>query len=100
MKTRSRKQEEAGAKEFGGHRVSGSGNGLIKNDVRSDWLSIEFKYTDAKSFTYKFKELETAERNALLDGLRKMVFIVEGNGKEWVTISKDFFTELIHGHSE
>lgn len=91
---RSVNQERAGAERFGGRRVPRSGAGwAVKNDVRTDDLSIEYKYTDKKSYALKATELENGEENALLDGGRDFAFIVELNGREWVTTSREYFEE-------
>lgn len=90
---RSRKQEEAGARRFGGRRTPGSGNGWhTKNDVITEDLSIEYKFTDKKSYSLKGKDLVTAEKNALIAG-RDMAFIVEIEGREWVVTSRDYFED-------
>jgi hypothetical protein len=96
---RSRRQEEAGAAQFGGRRVPGSGSGWVtKNDVKTDDLSIEYKYTDKKSFSLVAADLEKAERQALIDGGREFAFIVELNGREYTVISNDYFERLRNGH--
>ena len=101
----------AGAQRFGGRPVSGSGAGWItKNDVKTDDLSLEYKYTDKKSYSLKIADLLKAEKQALLDSGRKFAFVV-GFGvirgstmridREFVVISREYFEELrSHGHSE
>lgn len=91
---RSQRQERKGAVKYGGYRQSGSGNGWAnKNDVRAPGLSIEYKYTDKKSYSLKAPELEQGEENALLDGGRDFALFVELNGREWVVTSRDYWEE-------
>ena len=97
MKTslsKSQAQEKRLAKTFGGQTNSGSGNGWIrKNDVRTDDLSIEAKYTDAKQFTLKNADLITAEKYALIDG-RDSVFMISFSGRdEWAVIRSEEFEQ-------
>lgn len=82
---------------------------MTKNDVKTDDLSVEFKYTDKKSYPLKEEELLRAERQALQDSGREFAFYV-GFGKrkganlvinrEFVVISREYFESLRHGHSE
>lgn len=98
---RSRKQELAGAKRFGGRVTPGSGNGWhTKNDVRTPDLSIEYKTTEKKSYSLKYDDLIKAERNALIDSGRQFLFIVELGGREWVTMPIEYFEELYRGHTK
>ena len=97
---RSRYQEDAAAQRLGGRRTPGSGNGwAVKNDVRTPTVSIEFKYTDKKSYPLRLSELLQAEKNALLDGGRDMAFIVELGGREWAVTTREYFEERIDGDS-
>jgi hypothetical protein len=107
---RSREQEEAGAKRLGGRRVAGSGSGWVtKNDVKTDRLSVEYKYTDKKSYSLKFADLLKAEKNALLDSGRDFLFVV-GFGqvrgasirieREYVVMSREHYEGLSHGSAE
>lgn len=101
---RSRKQEEAGAARLGGRRTPGSGSGWVtKNDVKTDDISVEYKYTDHKSYSLTYSELRTAEKQALMDSGREFAFIVgfgKKNGanmtieREYVVISADYFEQL------
>lgn len=96
VQRRSRRQEEAGAQRYGGQRVAGSGSGWVtKNDVKTPDLSIEYKFTDKKSFSLKAADLEKAERNALIDGGRSFAFIVELGGNEYVVIPRGYFDQLL-----
>lgn len=96
---RSRRQEQRGAERFGGRVTPGSGNQwATKNDVRTDDLSIEYKFTDKKSYSLKGADLVKAETNALIDSGRNFAFIVEIEGREWVVTSREYFEELRRGH--
>lgn len=91
---KSQKQEQRLAKSYGGSTSAGSGNGWIrKNDVRTETLSFEAKYTDAKQFTLKQADLKKAEKYALIDG-RESVFIISFSGEEWVVIREEAYKEL------
>lgn len=80
------------ATRFGGVRNPGSGNQYwTKNDVRNAELSIEAKYTDKGSYSIKLAELELAEKNALLDNGRTMMFTISFSGKEYVLLTKEDF---------
>lgn len=110
VQRRSRRQENAGAARLGGRRVAGSGSGWVtKNDVKTDDVSFEFKYTDKKSYSLKIDDLLKAEKNALLDSGREFGFVV-GFGRlrgqsmvidrEFVVISREHYEGLRRGHSE
>lgn len=74
---KSRKQERDGAKRFGGTVNSQSGAGWIrKNDVTTPTESIEFKYTEKKSYSLKVVDLIRAWNLAMFTG-RRMVFGIE-----------------------
>jgi hypothetical protein len=91
----SQRQEARVARRFGGRRTPGSGNTPFwKNDVRTDDLSFEMKWTGKKQYTLKASELEEGERHALLDG-RDFVFGIEMNGRNWIVISEDDFAALL-----
>lgn len=74
---------------------------MTKNDVKMDDLSVEVKYTDAKSYSLKYVDLQKAEKNALLDSGREFAFLV-GFGKpgtqiierEYVVVSREYFETL------
>ena len=86
MSTESQKQEKRLAKAYGGQVTPGSGNGWVhKNDVKTPTLSIEAKYTDAKSFSLKLADLIKAEKIALIDG-RDVIFTISFSGDEFVII--------------
>ena len=90
---------------MGGRTTPRSGAGwATKNDVKTDDLSIEVKYTDKKSYSLKRADLEKAEKHALTDSLREFAFIVGfgslvGQGamridREYVVISREYFESL------
>lgn len=96
---RSRNQEERGARRFGGRRTPGSGNGtMFKNDVRAPDVSIEYKYTDNKTYRLDVDEFEKGERQALADGAREFALITEIRERELVTISREYY-EVLRGNS-
>jgi hypothetical protein len=89
----SRRQESGLAKRYGGTVTPGSGNGWVKkNDVRTDTVSFEAKYTEKKQFTLKQADLHTAEKHALLDG-RDAVFIISFAGEEWAVLREEDYRE-------
>jgi len=92
---KSQRQEKATAKRFGGSVNAGSGNGWVrKNDVRTDDISFEMKYTDAKSYSLKAADLRLAERHALLDG-REMAFGISFSGeRDYVVVPAEYFERL------
>lgn len=97
---RSRRQEQAAATRFGGRTTPRSGAGwATKNDVKTDDLSIEMKYTDKKSYSLKYDDLVKAEKQALLDSGRNFAFIVELGGREWAITSREYF-EGLRGNSQ
>jgi Holliday junction resolvase len=89
----SQRQENRIAGRLNGQRTPGSGNGFRKNDVRTEDLSLEMKYTGKKQFTLKADDLEQGERHAIMDG-RDFAFGIEMNGRNWVIISEDDFVLL------
>ena len=83
---KSQKQEARLAKWYGGRVTPGSGNGWVhKNDVKTPSLSIEAKYTDAKSYSLKLADLIKAEKIALIDG-RDSIFTISFSGEEFVIL--------------
>jgi hypothetical protein len=101
IQRRSRKQEAAGAERFGGRVVPGSGSGwAVKNDVKTDDLSLEYKFTEKKSYSLRYDDLVKAERQALLDSGRDFAFVVELGGREWVITSREYFEGLYRGNPE
>jgi len=90
----SQKQEKRLAKAYGGGVTPGSGNGWVhKNDVKTDTLSIEAKYTDAKSFSLKLADLLKAEKYALIDG-RDVIFTVSFSGEEFAILREEDYRDL------
>jgi hypothetical protein len=104
VQRRSRRQEQRGADRLGGRRTPGSGSGWVtKNDVQTEDLSVEFKYTDKKSYSLKLADLVAAERHAVMDSGREFAFVVgfgevRGQtmsiGREYVVISRPYFESL------
>lgn len=92
----SQRQETRIAAAVGGRRTPGSGNGIRKNDVRTDDLSLEMKYTGKKQYTLKAADLEQGEKHAIMDG-REFAFGIEMNGHNWVILSEDYFLCLLDG---
>ena len=93
---KSQKQERRLAKAYGGNVTPGSGNGWVhKNDVKTPTLSIEAKYTDAKSFSLKLADLIKAEKIALVDG-RDIIFTVSFSGDEFVIIREADYRAMHH----
>ncbi len=73
----SRKQEQDGARRYGGRVNARSGAGdTRKNDVQTDTESIEFKITEAASYRLKLDDLLQAWCHAVISG-RKLIFGVE-----------------------
>ena len=95
----SQRQERRIADKVGGRTTPGSGNGFRKNDVRTDLVSYEMKYTGAKQYTLKSADLETGARHALLDG-REFAFGIEMQGENWIVLEEDFFLALLEKYSE
>lgn len=92
----SQRQEKRIAARVAGRRTPGSGNGIRKNDVRTDDTSFEMKYTGKKQYTLKAVDLEQGEKHAIMDG-REFVFGIEMNGRNWVIVSEDYFMCLLDG---
>ena len=91
---RSQKQEAHLAKVYGGSVTPGSGNGWVyKNDVMTPTLSIEAKYTDAKSYSLKLADLLKAEKIALIDG-RDSIFTVSFSGEEFVILREEDYRAM------
>ncbi|MDP9870425.1 MULTISPECIES: hypothetical protein [Streptosporangium] len=92
----SRQQERRGAALHGGTVNSGSGNGpWRKNDVRTPTTSIEYKVTSAKQYPLKLAELLAAERQALLDNGRSMLFGIQMGGRNWLVMSEEDYLTLV-----
>lgn len=95
----SQRQEDRIAARVGGRRTPGSGNGIRKNDVRTDDLSLEMKYTGKKQYTLKSDDLVQGHKHALVDG-REFVFGIELEGNNWVVLSEDLFLTLWEHYKE
>jgi hypothetical protein len=95
MLKKSQRQERRGAALLGGTVNAGSGNGWVrKNDVRTPEYSVEYKVTGKKQYAIKDAELQTAEKQALLDG-REMLFGIQmESGRNWIVMSEETFLTL------
>lgn len=86
---RSRRQEERTARDFGGRRQPGSGNGWArKGDVVTPVLQIENKWTGTNSITLKAVALQKICDEATAEG-RIPAFVIELGGKEYVLFTKE-----------
>jgi hypothetical protein len=91
----SRAQEASVAADNDGRITPGSGNGWrIKNDVRSREFSFECKFTSKDYYSLKLKELQVAERYAVMDG-KMMAFVTDITGKRYYTISQPTWEEVV-----
>lgn len=92
----SKKQEERSAKIYRGSRNPMSGAGWVKkNDVRSETLLIENKFTDnKKSYTIKTTELVELTKRAVMED-RIPVLQFDLGGKHYVVLNEDDFLCLI-----
>ena len=87
----SRAQEQRLADALDGNRTPGSGNQWSrKNDVRSPRYSVEAKTTTKSQFILKARDLETGERQALLDG-REFLFALQMCGRNWILLPEEDF---------
>lgn len=89
----SQRQEQRIADRLNGRRTPGSGNGIRKNDVRTEDLSLEMKFTGKKQYTIKSSELEQGEKHAIMDG-RDFAFGISLNDHNWVILSEDDWIAL------
>jgi hypothetical protein len=105
IKRKSKKQEEATAKQFGGKVQPASGAMYFaKADVRtgetgvgfndSDFL-IENKYTDKASYSLKKQIWEKIEKEALKDNMRTPLMQIDIQDKQLVVLNKSDFLSLI-----
>lgn len=98
--SRSREQEKDGAALYGGSRNVMSGAGWTrKNDVRTDDLSIEYKFTGKTQYVLKIRDLLEAEKHAVLDDRMAMFglrFLYRGKSYDYVVLSQDDFLSLLH----
>lgn len=93
----SQQQESRTAATYRGSRNAGSGSHWKrKNDVRTDNLLIENKFTtNSKQITLKFVDLRDLEKQAVLDD-RMPVLQFDLGGKKYVVLTEDDFLEMIH----
>ena len=95
---KSRKQEKQTADRYKGSRNAGSGAGwLRKNDVRTNNLLIENKFTDnVKQYSVKVKDMKELRKQALMED-RIPVLQVEIGGVRFITMYEDDFMEYFNG---
>lgn len=96
----SRRHEERLAASLGGQRSAGSGSFWSrKNDVRTDDLCIEHKWTAAKSFSVKRSTFDTLEHDALKDS-RIPVLALSIDGRDYWVLTEDDAVEWYRAWSE
>lgn len=94
--------EERLAKDFNGKRVKGSGCTGEKGDIESEKYLIESKRTSLPIISLKLNYLEKIEEEAAAVG-KKFLLIstflntISGFPRDYITISKLDFLELIRG---
>jgi hypothetical protein len=95
---KSRKQEKRTADRYKGSRNAGSGAGWMrKNDVRTDKLLIENKFTDnVKGYSVKVKDMNELRKQALMED-RIPVLQIEIGGVRFITMYEDDFMEYFNG---
>lgn len=87
VKKRSQKQEKSVAKDFDAKVVVASGALWgAKGDVRSDKCLIECKTTEKPYYSVTSKVWEKIEREALKDGMRTPLLIVDLEDKDRVVV--------------
>lgn len=96
LRKKSNKQEARTADTYKGQRQAGSGSGWMrKNDVRSENLLIECKFTEnKKSYTIKFTDLRELEIRAISED-RLPVLQFDLSGKQYVILTQEDFLGLI-----
>ena len=102
-KKRSQKQEKSVAKNFDARVVVASGALWgAKGDVRSDKCLIECKTTEKPYYSVTSKVWEKIEREALKDGMRTPLLIVDLEDKDRVVVfdTKYFNTSVPHPRAE
>jgi len=94
---KSRKQEKQTAERYKGSRNAGSGAGwLRKNDVRTNSLLIENKFTNnVKQYSIKVKDMSELRKQALMEN-RIPVLQVEIGGIHFITMYEDDFMEYFN----
>lgn len=94
-KRNSLRQERTLAKKVAGQLSPGSGSGWRKpNDVRSEGLLWEMKYTGKKQITVKADDLEQLRLTAILED-RVPVFHIEVGGRRAVILLEDDYLEML-----
>ena len=93
---RSNEQEKRTADKYNGSRNVMSGAGWVrKNDVRTEDLLVENKYTDKKSYSIKSEEMVKLARTAILED-RMPVLQVDLGGRSYVVLLEDDFLGFIN----
>lgn len=97
VKKRSQKQEKSVAKDFDARLVVASGALWgAKGDVRSDKCLIECKTTEKPYYSVTAKVWEKIEREALKDGMRIPLLVVDLEDKDRVVVFKpDYFNNAV-----
>jgi len=92
----SKKQEQRSARLYRGSRNPMSGAGWVKkNDVRSEDLLIENKFTDnKKSYTIKSVDLVELTQRAVLED-RIPVLQFDLGGRHYIILNEDDFLSMI-----
>lgn len=86
-KYKSNLQEKSVAKQFGGKQVIASGAlWFAPSDVRSDKCLIECKTTEKPYYSVTSKVWEKIEREALKDGMRIPLLIIDLEDKDRVVV--------------
>ena len=83
VKRRSQKQEKSVAKMFNAKQVIASGSlWFADSDVRNDLFLIECKTTEKDFYSITTKVWEKIEEEALKDGMRRPLLIVDLRDKD------------------
>ena len=95
------KQEKRSAGAYKGSRIAGSGSGwLRKNDVRSETLLIENKFTTGtKSITIKELDLRELRQRAIIED-RIPILQFDLNNRGYVVLVEDDFLAMIEEQNE
>lgn len=95
------KQEKRSANSYKGSRNAGSGSGwLRKNDVRSETLLIENKFTTGtKSITIKEVDLRELRQRAIIED-RIPILQFDLNNRGYVVLVEDDFIAMIEEQND
>jgi hypothetical protein len=100
VRKRSEKQEKKLAKRYGGRKTANSGAVFKQNDVETDDISIEAKFTDNKGYRITVEEIKRIEQRA---GNRKIpVELIEfsKHGTSIVIIPEFYFNRMVQALSD